>query len=1711
MKLIFLSTISTAAITGIVTAEPIRFIPATPENTTFADGTAFSSGEGIWKWLPDEGNGGILETAGAPGENASPLVLWADGLEPKADYDVFGYFWAPGFGEVKDGKEPHHWPARFGLGMASLTTYGGKFSKRIPWIISPGSQTGEFHGVSAVVEKEAPLGKDTLSTASGDTRLIRVRVGVARADAEGRLPVFMDDFPDSIHCGRTRIDGVAVRLAAEGSEPSAGAGVAKALHAALRAGDRLSADREMTAGADVNALDGDGLSPLFHPAAFGDREMVKALLKAGADPNLPGQSVLVLTAAASTGDAAMVNLLLEAGAEVPAEKLEPPPWAPKVNYDHSHLHPAVAAIRTGSLETLQLLLEERPDLDLESLGPEYDARPGKAGNNRATSHFLVEETMSIEHDELAAFLIDRGCALRGRRFGEGPGTSAASPHFVLLARSIAQGDALAETRKALFRRGVPAVRPEQVDRHLNGGEFYGIAPWDGLSAAIGVGDRALTRELLPQAGDVHPRYQDLLLALARWSGEPAILRMIEERFPNAGSRISADRQEVQETQEEGALRLLLPRRKPAAARRVENDGQWTLAVIAAPKAGGQGASLEVAASNEAGCTVVDRAEIETALGEAGFADPWGKGEHSLAELGDRVSADLLVLVSLLESPGFKLLRFEAVDVATGLAVHREHVGEAAFDPEKSVGPLLARVREAFLRTRSGGRPKAITLLPFSVSDEVANASALRGVFRAAIHSEVDATPGLLSVGMDEIRAISAEQTLAGRDSMWAAAFTLEGGVSALGDGRVSLTLRMRSLGGEEHSLDAREEGTASELPAMAARAWRKLAAADTFGEADAPKVRPDPRQAAAEGARLLREGEWLLKSGLASEALPLFERANLLGADPERLVSFHLRALAKGAIIRGSWRKTDSIRLSDMFTEHPLSLHYQKKLLDSLDEARALLDAAAYYQSRHGQASLNWNHGDFWDVTRLLSFIRASIPKSLPPGVSESAVRDFGTELDRFTADYFRIRASMDRPTPAPDDFDHRPGRRPVSAAMLRRNPELLRGLVTMLFVCSTDSAGADGTNKGLFEEISDTYRIPAWYGKHRILAEAAAARMDEYRGTRRFLHEAELALIRSKGDARTSAARNLREVQSRLGRRDHFHKPTWLQTAFGNGSLHRFGTADLLDRGYPKVPRHSEAMLASFVHEPRGIRDWITRHGYEGEIRNIIRLEESPSQDAFRKHSERNRWKPYVELMEKAAKVSDEPDSRNDLLEGAALQEMIDGIPLHAPLAARWKRLFPEEKPATDGPPKARLLADLRTADGSSTGLFEAPLIDSRRRLLWMLYHPFERDSVTILRGPHNTHSSVKRQPWVVGVDCVSGELAIRANLAHAPGLNPGAAIRTTPLLTISSSGHGDGFLAQTDDLVFTNAYWRGPEWGEAFTPEVGVLIDKDSGRLIGLDPPRPIGKPLDPAANTGRSVGAVAVGDEFFYLQQAGDPRARYSRPDLVPYQLMRVGASGEARPVTVHGRRPELTPFDLPDRAPKAIYRDGAKLLVVHPWSNTGRFDPKDDSWDMDDRDIRAVHADARKLTTADLRKWIFPHHRVNGRGNEPEIVIEARKLLPGMLACHISGQTETRVRVELEIPDDFRNQLIFDGATAMVKTESGGMRSGGEYKSFDELNASKHLHMVVLNQTENDLILGLQTGRLHKWYPGKRGGLFIPMLWALPKDEFRAAASASVRRK
>jgi len=100
----------------------------------------------------------------------------------------------------------------------------------------------------------------------------------------------------------------------------------------------------------VNKMDQGQYHPLTYAVYTGNNELIESLLKAGADPNIVehnGKTALYV--AANLANTQGLKLLHKHGAK------RPPKTA---------LSPAVAAVHSSSLDSLQTLLELYPDIDL---------------------------------------------------------------------------------------------------------------------------------------------------------------------------------------------------------------------------------------------------------------------------------------------------------------------------------------------------------------------------------------------------------------------------------------------------------------------------------------------------------------------------------------------------------------------------------------------------------------------------------------------------------------------------------------------------------------------------------------------------------------------------------------------------------------------------------------------------------------------------------------------------------------------------------------------------------------------------------------------------------------------------------------------------------------------------------------------------------------------------------------------------------------------------------------------------------------------------------------------------------------------------------------------------------------------------------------------------------------------------------------------------
>ena len=121
--------------------------------------------------------------------------------------------------------------------------------------------------------------------------------------------------------------------------------MAPALAAALRDADAQAVGKLIEAGADVNARDAEGNTPLILAAFYAGPRCVEPLLEKGADPNAANRSGVTALIRAAT-DYEKARLLIDAGAKVGVRTA-----------DFGNTPLILAARRAGNSRTVRLLLE----------------------------------------------------------------------------------------------------------------------------------------------------------------------------------------------------------------------------------------------------------------------------------------------------------------------------------------------------------------------------------------------------------------------------------------------------------------------------------------------------------------------------------------------------------------------------------------------------------------------------------------------------------------------------------------------------------------------------------------------------------------------------------------------------------------------------------------------------------------------------------------------------------------------------------------------------------------------------------------------------------------------------------------------------------------------------------------------------------------------------------------------------------------------------------------------------------------------------------------------------------------------------------------------------------------------------------------------------------------------------------------------------------
>lgn len=1680
-----------------------RYFPATLENTTLVDGTplkfvssAPSAPEEMtrgtapaqptqhWHWRENKGSGagtdrGLFAAAGNHGNDAPMLLTTIAGLKPKTDYQVYGCFWIAGYTSDKATPSGNSlWDIRLGCGLSEMMGYGYKTNTGFPVTIQSGD--------------ERPWG-DGLRDKEEDRRMLSANLGTVRTDAKGSLIVYVDDQPGDIHQARTWYDGIGVLPAKE--KARIGAGAPGALHRAVRCADWEMVRRELEAGADINALDRDGLTPLFYNCVDPDLKRIESLLKAGARPDVEGQALSPLWAAATAGRADLAALLLKSGAKIP---LDPP----SEDYNRKKLkingraHPAVAAIHSGSTPVLKLLLDKEPELDLDLLySIDYEPKLIK----KIGQPFAVMDAVVASHPEMAEYLISLGCQIEiNKNGGDSSKSKKLSDNFPgsrqLLVAAAMAGSPMHGVVSALARRGV-----KLVDKDVT--EYAFLVPWDALSAAAFAGDAVMVRQLLPEADGASMLYQWNITTLAEAGGNREVVNMVKNRFSDMimpkWQEHGADASEATEQRITDDARVFKLRNVPFTPQ-THSRGEKVLAVISDPGSAGPAAALTAKASAVEGWICVEREQIDSLLRESRLAKPWDDAAQDMSRIGDKLAADLLIIVSKLESKDLNLLRLEAVDVRSGLPIDRLHIDEKSFKPNEFCDKYLADIRNKLEERLSGKELIAVTLLPITVDENLPGSNFLEGMLHGGLLQQIDQTPDTIALTRDQMQPLAEEKILGKSGDLLGAAWTIEGGLHSLEGNQVELALRVRSLGKNGEAHDVKATGNTGDIQSLVRDAWAKIPAI-IKPDANSVKTPNDGQRAGNEAARLLRESEWLHHIGRNHDAAALVDSALYLGADSLQTNMLRMRihmAKRKFRPFAGhAYAYPNPVYFSSSM---PMSPRWVDKAAQHLPEFLELLrinsECFERIEKLIPEATVKSTSGgpmnDFLSNIYTLVFYRSVLLPGLMTEENTVLLKEFDGEFES------HIKRIFDMITPSNQECTLLLHFKYINNAQLRAVPALADSLaeaVVRIFDCSDFQLHFIG-------DFADFFRVYGWKwttgyvpGRSSMLCDALEKAVIKSNSPFKNLRMAEIKFLRSCGEQRTVAARELLEV--RIATLSTVRKPIvdWVH-AYDLACWSPMPTSDT--DFYPAFDlRHGDSLIPSLLYTPGITPDRIFRQSQYSDIAASLYVVRKNSVSGYSSA----RLADHLELRMNRMVEGNEPAGEFDgLLASAHLIDRMLGVDVAKSLEPKVLRIRPKENRKGfgshnqfpfveyEGAVKGRILVDLCSGITNKPAMWIDQVVDPKNRhILWGVLQPYEERDFK-LNQPNMPDGSIPLfscgHPWLLAVDCRNGSVVHKINLDTACGYTKATSQRVQ-FGNIINQG-----LFFNDTHILVQITWMPDEDRKAVCST--LLVNRTTGSVEKIEEPLNFyelmmpdyGQPYNPV---------VGLGDSF-YIVQIIDNRGTL---------LWRVKPGTKPELLAKSGRRPEKTPFDAQDRAICYVNKDGGKLIAASSWNYFGRFDPQSGNWTTDpERTDAQGKGFVENLERRDYHATIFPHHLFKREDGKTDAFGAPDCSKPGQLEFQKLNRPISYLPVDLRIPDSYvgRFQVLSKplGTNETLPISSDQL----EYEWVNVADYARSLSMRpgILNQTESHFVLGAHV------YPGRShhiigSGTYLPFLWAIDKAE------------
>jgi len=1707
MKLILPQSLGVLLCCPAIAAGEFRFAKATIENTTLADGTPLkvvartpvasyeitrspdpAQPDNHWHWWEGLGTGagpqrGVFTSAGRKGNNAPPLRTTVTELKPNTSYRVHGFFWIDAAAGNLAPRGDQCWDIRLGLALADMQGYGYTTGIGLPDTIGLAKDSDRL-----VKQSDTPLrtaaGEPAPDT-DGSRCLFRANLGAVRTDNQGTLIVYADDQAHDTCEARTCYDGVGVTEDPDATA-AAGTGSPVTLSRAVRAGDWEMMRRELAAGADPNTIDTEGRTPLFYLCAVGDYDRASALLKAGSKPDVPGQRMSPLWAAATLGDSKLTKLLLDAGAAVTEDNVEKHTTVPAFRSDdYLRYNPIAAAVGSGSVETLQLILDKKPGLDLEKAAFGSDFKSGEG------FHELVSNAIFSACPEMAAFLTHKGYRIEMRESRNlptpGGGGYVRTGSTSLMLRAVMNQPPMTSVIEALKKRGVPLVMMDRLEYDSV------VVPWDALSAAVWDGNPTLVEQWLPLAKAAPEDYRILLTTLADACCNNEVATLVRRQFPEVKRtpyQHPYDPVENGRAKVAGKPGVFIPRTLATAPRKPA-DGTITLAVIPAPGAEGQGDALAANASNKMEWAIVERGTIDKLIAEKSLDRAAPLGTTELSAIGDGLSADIIVTVAKLGTGQQSVLCFEAANVRTGLPIDRVFIAANEFKPGAFSADYLARIRSRFASRQDAGRLTGITLLGVAPETGLLQGTTLGNLIHAGLLQAIDDTPGLIALTRDQMEPIATEKTLKDSGALWGAGWTLEGGLRKGEGDKVVLALRLNQVGsnGARHEVTA--DGMPDQLQSLVGDAWKKIAG---LLEKQPIAVADPAGRATAEAARLLREAEWIANGPRNWEAAPLADAALYLGADPMKSLRLRMRChwnTRHSWNPRMQWGSSYEARQAGGYPLRPEFHDYARRWVgEHLELLRLTSDTLdrvlAIYQNQPAQLRQD-PLADFWENLESLTNYRCRlVPRHLDP--------DQRSMLTEYDAVFKELWAKMLPLVPQFHDLGEK----------FRRYEQITQHFRPMPWLGDMFAAEILGRQPmpGEYQEalLTSDQLEPHSFDSARpeTMAAFLCRALENSQVPHHDLRLAEINFLRAAGDSRSAAAMAVAKgwIASLA---DSLTPPAYLVSREVLGrSLPVFDSCN----SYLLTPAAGD--LPALISSPVQAPDMIFRFSAYDMARRRFGLAIEPNSPLWQR-SARYISSTLDRQLNELVRLQAQPRAFDVLLERAADIDATYPCKMVAYLRPKIETLRPKGNPQSfgskgqfpiiinDGALQGKLLTDVRQGVTAQAGLITRAMIDpADRNLLWLAIHPQTVADLPVHRPKSmtpQTYSADCKPPWLLAIDCRDGNLVRKVNLAEA-GFSPESAAKDSAPQEIG------GFLAPravfNEKHLMMCLFWH----GEARL----VVLNRETGETTALPKLKKVVDYQMVATNGSAFPAMGGIGNAFYVLEDTreGKQDANFN----CNRALWQFIPGKEPRQLVHPGRRPPDSPFDDEDRRAQLLRVDDDKLLLASSWEHLAHYDPATDKWlETPGRTPREWQNHVLSIDTKDLHATLFPHHRFANDDGRVDTFGGPDESKPGCLVFAANGK-EARLPISLAVPDSYQGGFML---SANIPDTAPLQRTPPERVSATDLARSNMVCPVILNQTAEHFVIGL---RLRIW-----GGIlsateptYLPFLWIIDKKTMRAGMNA-----